>query len=94
MGNCSSKLTDEQKADMDHNRRLEADMRNGYEKEQDKIKLALGNNGYIVKNGTSVKVDMQKYNAPLAGTPVAGTPVAGPEPTSDRKVSVDVKIVE
>ena len=55
------------------------------QKEQDKIKLALGNNGYMIKDGSVVKVDMEKYNATVPVVPVS---------PSERKVSVDVKIVE
>jgi len=39
------------------------DVRRTALKEQDRIRMLLGNNGYFVQNGETVKVDMQKYKS-------------------------------
>jgi len=49
-------------------------------KERDRIRSALGNNGYLVREGKDVKVDYEKFEA-------AGS-------SSADKVSIDVEIVE
>jgi len=51
--------------------------------ERDRIKLLLGNNGYFMKDGTTVKVDEEKYRA--VGQIVA--PQAAP---AAREVNIDV----
>lgn len=54
-------------------------------KEKDKIKSLLGNNGYFVRDGASVKVDRERYEAATLGfVPAEGT-VQAP-----RNVKIDV----
>jgi len=55
--------------------------------ERDRIQLEIGNNGYMTKNGASVKVDMQKYNAAAVAPAVVTTPVEGLAPNVEIKVT-------
>jgi len=56
-------------------------------REKDRIKLMLGNNGYLIKDGKVVEVDMQKYQQ----TGEDGLSPAGVSaPPSDKKVEVQV----
>lgn len=59
-------------------------------KERDKLRMALGNNGYFVKDGSTVIVDIEKYNA--AGNPTAANTTPAAE--GENKVSVDVKLFQ
>ncbi|MBP9854743.1 MAG: PilZ domain-containing protein [Candidatus Omnitrophica bacterium] len=68
--------------------------------EMDRVQLSLGNQGYMMREGKMVQVDLQKYkNAGLkpSGESAATTPkIAATEPnkTNDRQVEIDVKFVE
>lgn len=56
-------------------------------RDRDRLLLELGNNGYFMKNGQSVKVDTQKYNAVSQSNPEGIVPSA-------RSIDVNVQIVE
>ena len=45
-----------------HFKRQARETRNAALKERDRIQMVLGNNGYFMKDGQQVKVDMEKYN--------------------------------
>jgi len=56
--------------------------------EMDKLKSALGNNGFLVKEGKIVKVDMEKYDSVRIPT------VTGDSSPTSPKVEIDVTFVE
>lgn len=59
------------------------------QKERDRIRLLLGNNGYIMRNGETVKVDEAKYNAAMM-TPEMESQLKD----SSRNVEVNVDFVK
>lgn len=62
------------------------------QKERDKLRLQLGNNGYLVRNGEAVKVDWAKYNA--AGSTIQEEATAAAVTPSAQNVKVNVTFVE
>jgi hypothetical protein len=60
------------------------------QKEKDRIRLLLGNNGYFMKNGAAVKVDAEKYNAAMM-TPEIEEKL---KDSSSRNVEVNVDFVK
>lgn len=53
--------------------------------EQDRIRMMIGNNGYLVKSGTVVNTDMEKFHAAQVETPTS---------SSAKDIRVDVTMVE
>jgi hypothetical protein len=62
------------------------DLRRRAQNERDRIQLEIGNNGYFVKNGAVVTVDMEKYNAVTTAPATVSRPVEGLAP----KVEINV----
>lgn len=57
-------------------------------KDRDRMRMIFGNNGYLIKEGSSVKVNLKKFNAPeLLKKEIA--PVSAP-----KKVSINVEIID
>lgn len=55
--------------------------------ERDRIQLQIGNNGYLMKNGAPVQVDMEKYNAAASAPAVVTTPIEGLAPNVEINVT-------
>jgi len=55
--------------------------------ERDRVRSILGNNGYFMKNGETVKVDEAKYQKAVLDAPVSAQES---QPQLDRKVEIDV----
>ena len=62
------------------------DLRRRAQNERDRIQLEIGNNGYFVRNGAAVTVDLEKYNAVEAAPAKVTRPIEGLAP----KVEINV----
>ncbi len=60
-------------------------------KELDRIRLVLGNNGYLVKNGVEIKVNQAKYDA---GVPQESEVKPQTDIAKPRNVTIDVEIID
>ncbi len=66
------------------------DVRKAAQKERDHVRTILGNNGYLVRDGKVVNVDVEKYNA--VGADALKTSSETPSQTSSPKARVDVQV--
>ncbi|MGE0267757.1 MAG: PilZ domain-containing protein [Candidatus Omnitrophota bacterium] len=92
------------KAKLSHFRQEAKQIREDALKERDRVQLALGNQGYFMREGKSVQVDLEKYNNAGLYPAQSMESVAGmsvPEPAMEvqtkptpRKVEIDVTFVE
>lgn len=92
---------------LNHFRREAKQIREDALKERDRVQLALGNQGYFMREGKSVKVDLEKYNnaglnqAQSKESIAAAAGISVPEPAMEvqtksnpRQVEIDVTFVE
>ncbi|MCD4780567.1 MAG: PilZ domain-containing protein [Candidatus Omnitrophica bacterium] len=59
-------------------------------KESDRMRLLIGNNGYLVRDGKTVVVDSEKYNNLIFGQPQQTAATS----TDDKSVKINVNFVE
>lgn len=83
------------KQKINHFRRQAKNIRLDAQKEMDRIKMVLGNNGYFMKNGNTVVVDQVKYDSVTAHNldnilNSSVSSVGNPEQIAPRKVDINV----